>query len=131
MSIDLDRFKTVARTLGIRRGHFAGVRMRYERVLLPAIRRRQPAKSGRVLCYHSVGTEEWGVNDVPAPLFKSQLELALGLGYRFVPAKTIAAGSFMVPSYSNVRTSAGTIRGAPVAAFTAMTSGASPPAESS
>jgi peptidoglycan/xylan/chitin deacetylase (PgdA/CDA1 family) len=39
-----------------------------------------------------VGTAEWGVNDVPAPLFKAQLETALALGYRFVPAAIIAAG---------------------------------------
>lgn len=84
--------KTIARALGFRRRHLAEARLRYERVLLPTVRGRRPAVSGRVLCYHSVGTEEWGVNDVPAPLFKSQLELALALGYRFVPAITIASG---------------------------------------
>ena len=92
MNVDLARFQAVARAFGIRRRHFVEARLRYERALIPAIRRRRTASFGRVLCYHSVGTKEWGVNDVPAPLFTSQLELALSLGYRFVPADTIAAG---------------------------------------
>lgn len=92
MTVDLAGFKTVGRALGFQRRHFMDARLRCERVLLPAFRRRRPAKYGRVLCYHSVGTEEWGVNDVPAPLFRSQLQMALELGYRFVPADTIAAG---------------------------------------
>jgi peptidoglycan/xylan/chitin deacetylase (PgdA/CDA1 family) len=91
VNVDRAGLKTVARALGFRRRHFVEARLRYERALLPAIRGRH-AVCGRVLCYHSVGTEEWGVNDVPAPLFKSQLEMALALGYRFVPADTIAAG---------------------------------------
>jgi peptidoglycan/xylan/chitin deacetylase (PgdA/CDA1 family) len=92
MNVDQVGFKSVARALGIRRRHLLEARLRYERVLLPAIRRRRRALTGRVLCYHSVGTQEWGVNDVPAAQFRSQLELALRLGYRFVPAATIASG---------------------------------------
>ncbi len=59
---------------------------------LQAVRPRRPTTRGRVLCYHSVGTVEWGVNDVSAARFRRQLELALALGYRFVPAATIQAG---------------------------------------
>jgi peptidoglycan/xylan/chitin deacetylase (PgdA/CDA1 family) len=92
MFVDQVGFKKAARALGLRRAHLMQARLRYERVLIPAMRRRTRAISGRVLCYHSVGTREWGVNDVPARLFRKQLELALALGYRFVPAATIAAG---------------------------------------
>ncbi|HEX9097374.1 MAG TPA: polysaccharide deacetylase family protein [Candidatus Dormibacteraeota bacterium] len=90
--MDLAGFKAVARAFGFRRRHFVQARLRYERALIPALARRRAATLGRVLCYHSVGTEEWGANDVPPPLFKSQLDLALSLGYRFVPAETIASG---------------------------------------
>jgi len=48
--------------------------------------------TGRILCYHSVGTPSWGVNDVSPARFRHQLELALSLGYRFVPAAKIAGG---------------------------------------
>ncbi len=53
---------------------------------------RRRSAPGRVLCYHSVGTRQWGVNDVPADLFRAQLETALRLGYRFVSAGAIADG---------------------------------------
>jgi len=92
VSVGLAGFKTVARALGLRRRHIVEARMRYERMVVPAMRAPRPALGGRVLCYHSVGTAEWGVNDVPAALFRRQLNLALSLGYRFVAAKTIAAG---------------------------------------
>jgi peptidoglycan/xylan/chitin deacetylase (PgdA/CDA1 family) len=46
---------------------------------------------GRVLCYHSIGTPAWGVNDVSPDRFRSQLEAALKAGYRFVPADLIAS----------------------------------------
>jgi peptidoglycan/xylan/chitin deacetylase (PgdA/CDA1 family) len=92
VNVDLAGVKTVARAVGFRRRHWAEARLRYERCLLPAFRRRHPTATGRVLCYHSVGTPEWGVNDVTATRFKAQLELALALGYRFVPAETIAGG---------------------------------------
>ena len=85
-------FKTAARALGLRRSDLVAARVRYERTVIPAMRRRPAAASGRVLCYHSVGTPEWGINDVPPKLFRSQLEMALALGYRFVPADRIAAG---------------------------------------
>ena len=44
----------------------------------------------RILCYHSVGTPEWGVNDVSPKRFERQLLQALEAGYRFVPADLIA-----------------------------------------
>jgi peptidoglycan/xylan/chitin deacetylase (PgdA/CDA1 family) len=92
MEPDLSGLKTVARAFGFRRRRLVDARLRCERALIPAIRPRRTAALGRVLCYHSVGTNEWGVNDVPAPLFRSQLECALELGFRFVPAEAIAAG---------------------------------------
>lgn len=60
----------------------------------PAINRRpHPLATGRVLCYHSVGTPEWGVNDVTPAVFREHMELALSLGYRFVPAARVASGN--------------------------------------
>jgi peptidoglycan/xylan/chitin deacetylase (PgdA/CDA1 family) len=47
---------------------------------------------GRILCYHSIGTPQWGVNDVSPDRFRRQLELAISLGYRFVSADRIASG---------------------------------------
>ena len=44
---------------------------------------------GRILCYHSVGQESWGVNDVSPARFRRHIELALENGYRFVPASGI------------------------------------------
>ena len=32
---------------------------------------RAPAKRGRILAYHSIGTPEWGVNDVTPPATSS------------------------------------------------------------
>jgi peptidoglycan/xylan/chitin deacetylase (PgdA/CDA1 family) len=45
---------------------------------------------GRVLCYHSVGTPQWGVNDVAPARFQRHLEIARSAGYRFVSAAEIA-----------------------------------------
>lgn len=92
MTVDLGTFKGVARWCGLERRHLVEARLSYERRILPAIKRRRSAPNGRVLCYHSIGTEEWGANDVAAPLFKRHLETAIRLGYRFVPADHIAAG---------------------------------------
>jgi peptidoglycan/xylan/chitin deacetylase (PgdA/CDA1 family) len=46
-----------------------------------------------VLCYHSVGTPEWGVNDVSPERFRRQLELALRAGFEFVPLANIVDGT--------------------------------------
>jgi peptidoglycan/xylan/chitin deacetylase (PgdA/CDA1 family) len=48
---------------------------------------------GRVLCYHSTGTPSWGVNDVSLSDFRRHIETSLELGFRFVPAETIARGT--------------------------------------
>lgn len=92
VNVDLAGLKVAARAIGLRRRHLVAARVRSERLLLQAVRPRRPMTGGRVLCYHSVGTDEWGVNDVPATRFRKQLELAMALGYRFVPATTIRAG---------------------------------------
>lgn len=73
-----------------RRALFAA-RLRAERAYLTALGARRPRSSGRVLCYHSVGTSSWGVNDVSPARFRRHVELALAAGYRFVPAAEIAA----------------------------------------
>jgi Predicted xylanase/chitin deacetylase len=92
LSIIGSPLRAVARRAGIRRTSVAALRMRCERSVLAAISRRRLA-SGRILCYHSVGTPGWGVNDVAPERFRDHIELALRLGRRFVPAATIAAGT--------------------------------------
>ncbi len=84
--------KSLARTVGLTRPRVAAARMACERTTLALARIRRPAPGGRILCYHSVGQSECGVNDVSPARFRHQLERALGLGYRFVPAATIADG---------------------------------------
>lgn len=83
--------KSLARTVGIRRANLASARMCCERNVLATVRRPEPLRS-RILCYHSVGTPEWGVNDVSPAQFRKHIELALREGYRFVPADAIARG---------------------------------------
>lgn len=84
--------KAVARKAGIRRAGLAAFRMHCERTVLATTRPRRVKAAGRILCYHSVGTERWGVNDVSAGRFRDQIELALGLGYTFATAAAIAEG---------------------------------------
>jgi peptidoglycan/xylan/chitin deacetylase (PgdA/CDA1 family) len=84
--------KGAARSLGVRRGSVAAARMRLERNTLARFGRRTRL-NGRILCYHSVGTPEWGVNDVAPARFAAQLEAALNAGYRFVSANEIAEGA--------------------------------------
>ncbi len=84
--------KAVARKVGLRRSGIAAVRMQAERAVLASVATRRPLATGRILCYHSIGTERWGVNDVSPQRFREQLELALRLGYRFVPAAWVASG---------------------------------------
>lgn len=80
----------MARRLGLRRTALAAGRLFAERSLLAATHRGQARATGRILCYHAVGTPDWGVNDVSPKRFREQLEWALGAGYRFVPAREIA-----------------------------------------
>ncbi len=51
---------------------------------------RRRRDQGRILCYHAVGTREWGFNDISPGRFRRHLELALSWGYRFVDAAAIA-----------------------------------------
>ncbi len=78
-----------ARRAGITRKRIAVARMCCERLALSAFSPTGGARS-RILCYHAVGTPEWGVNDLSPARFRRQLEGALDSGYRFVPAEMLA-----------------------------------------
>lgn len=80
------------RKTGLRRAKVASLRTCCERNGLALVGRGSAAPHGRILCYHSVGTPAWGVNDVSPRQFARHIELALGGGYRFVSAEEIAAG---------------------------------------
>ncbi|MCB9486031.1 MAG: polysaccharide deacetylase family protein [Thermoflexaceae bacterium] len=84
------RVKTALRRAGLTRRHAAAIRMCCERTALSVAGERRPARS-RILCYHSVGTASWGVNDVAPARFRSQIETAIRAGYHFVPAELIAS----------------------------------------
>jgi hypothetical protein len=83
--------KQIARSAGLERRHVATTRMYCERLSLATFGARRERGGGRILAYHALGQGEWGVNDVPFLRFKRHLDLALQLGYRFVPASSIAA----------------------------------------
>jgi peptidoglycan/xylan/chitin deacetylase (PgdA/CDA1 family) len=83
---------SVARKLGVERRHVASARMCCERHWLATFGRPRKRWVGRILCYHTVGQPEWGVNDVTPAQFRRQLELALDAGFRFAPASEIARG---------------------------------------
>jgi peptidoglycan/xylan/chitin deacetylase (PgdA/CDA1 family) len=83
--------KRLVRKTGLRRTSLASIRMYYERTLLATLGVRPARETGRILCYHSIGQPLWGVNDVSPIQFRRHLEIALSLGYRFVPASEIAA----------------------------------------
>jgi peptidoglycan/xylan/chitin deacetylase (PgdA/CDA1 family) len=70
----------------------AKARMFCERHLLATFGTRRMKPGGRLLCYHSVGQVELGVNDCTPERFLRHIELALRYGYRFVPAAEIAKG---------------------------------------
>ena len=80
------------RRLGLRRKAAAG-RMAAERNVLARLPSHDGASQSRILCYHSVGTPAWGINDVPPALFRRHIELALAAGYTFAPARSIADGT--------------------------------------
>ena len=82
--------KKAAQRAGLTHGRVVAARLCCERNLLSRMGPRNPARS-RVLAYHSIGTPLWGVNDVAPKRFRRHLEVALELGYRFVPADLIAA----------------------------------------
>lgn len=83
--------KQLVRKAGLRRTSVAAVRMCYERNVLATLGARPARETGRILCYHSIGQPLWGVNDVSPIMFRRHLEIALTMGYRFVPASEIAA----------------------------------------
>lgn len=83
--------KQIARRAGLERRHVAPARLACERLALATFGARRERPGGRILAYHSVGQLEWGVNDVSPRQFRRHLDLALQLGYRFVPAAQIAA----------------------------------------
>jgi peptidoglycan/xylan/chitin deacetylase (PgdA/CDA1 family) len=85
--------KRIIRSTGLERRHVAAARMCCERHLLASVGKTRARWIGRILCYHSIGQAEWGVNDVTPAQFRRHLELALGAGYQFVPASKIAAGA--------------------------------------
>ena len=85
--------KKVLIRAGVRRTHIASARMCIERNVIPMKPGSKADLSPRILCYHSVGTRAWGVNDVRPRQFRAQLEAALSSGRRFVPAQAIAAGN--------------------------------------
>jgi len=82
-----ERLQTAARAGGER---FAAGRMFVERHALASAVHDPRREGGRILCYHSVGQPEWGVNDVAPARFRRQLESALESGFRFVPAADLA-----------------------------------------
>lgn len=77
-----------------RREQLAEARLLWERQSLAFVGQRRPRTHGRILCYHSIGQPEFGVNDVHPARFRRHIELSLKAGYRFVRASEIAqAGS--------------------------------------
>jgi peptidoglycan/xylan/chitin deacetylase (PgdA/CDA1 family) len=81
------------RRAGLRRSRIAAIRICCERNLLSTLARPSAQQVSRILCYHSVGTPEWSINDVTPACFRRHLQIALQAGYRFVPAERIASGS--------------------------------------
>lgn len=73
-----------------RRTEAAEARLFLERHTLASWPRRGERRTGRILCYHSIGQREFGVNDVSPARFCRHIELALAAGYRFVPPSEIA-----------------------------------------
>jgi peptidoglycan/xylan/chitin deacetylase (PgdA/CDA1 family) len=82
--------KALGKRAGLSRNRVAKARMALERHTLASIPRTCKRKNGRILCYHSVGEQQYGVNDVSPIQFRRQIEFALREGYRFVPASQIA-----------------------------------------
>jgi peptidoglycan/xylan/chitin deacetylase (PgdA/CDA1 family) len=82
--------KRIVRSAGLRREHVAAARVYCERHVLATAGRRPKRSRGRILCYHSLGQPEFGVNDVAPARFRRHVELALESGFRFVSASEIA-----------------------------------------
>ena len=73
-----------------RREQLAEARLFWERQSLALVGQYRPRAGGRILCYHSTGQPEFGVNDVHPARFRRHIELSLKAGYRFVRASEIA-----------------------------------------
>jgi len=86
----IQALKRLARSAGLERRHVEAARMFSERQALALAPRPSARTRGRILCYHSVGQPEFGVNDVPPARFRRHIELALELGYSFVSPAEIA-----------------------------------------
>jgi peptidoglycan/xylan/chitin deacetylase (PgdA/CDA1 family) len=84
--------KSLARGAGLERRQVAAARMCCERHWLATFGRPRRRYVGRILCYHTVGQPEWGVNDVSPAQFRRHIEMALNAGFRFAPASEIAKG---------------------------------------
>lgn len=84
--------KDLVRRAGLRREHIIAARMFSERQALAMTPRTRQKPDGRILCYHSIGQPEFGLNDVSPERFRRHIDLALALGYRFVAPGEIAAG---------------------------------------
>lgn len=85
--------KKLIHVTGIRRRHVAAARMYCERHFLATVAHGSSPgarTAGRILCYHSIGQAAGGVNDVEPERFRRQIDLALRLGFRFVPAEQLA-----------------------------------------
>lgn len=66
-------------------------KLRFDRWSL-ALRAAPQPTGGRILAYHSVGTPEWGVNDVHPRDFERHLQIAVDDGWGFAtPAQVMAA----------------------------------------
>jgi peptidoglycan/xylan/chitin deacetylase (PgdA/CDA1 family) len=74
------------------RDRLAKTRMYCERQVIASFGPRHAKPQGRLLCYHSVGQPDLGVNDCSPERFRRHIELAKQLGFRFVPAAQIADG---------------------------------------
>jgi len=86
----IEKIKRIARTVGLKRSRIAATRMYVERQALATVAKDRRRNHGRILCYHSIGQEWMGVNDVTPAQFRRHIDLALEAGYRFVPASKIA-----------------------------------------
>jgi len=82
--------KGTAQRFGVKRALVAKVRMAAERHTLAAIMPSCKRERGRILCYHSIGEPDWGVNNISPSLFRRQIEIALDSGYSFARARDIA-----------------------------------------
>src|SRR5262245_27571762 len=68
--------KGLVRLSGLQRTHVAAARMFCERHALATMPASPKREGGRILCYHSIGQPECGVNDVTPMQFRRHIEFA-------------------------------------------------------